>query len=301
VTAYEASLPDDGGVAESIAQPGDIERFAATFFKWNGGSNFTDNPVVKVQRQVNGEWVPFADQSGEIPVTVRFPQGEEVQSYLQGDQHWEWTAHFEAFASHFDTGMSALATPEGTYRFVVDGQRRQGGSAQPYHLESQSFLVKPWTGVTASDLRVDPGGRLGFAVGPTRTITVTSGGPTVDAKIGPIDYPDSYSSPAAFIRNQRTAYRDPAAPGDPTRIEWFCFTCSFRPWADTGDVETAYVTIEKRNTAVARLAARPRSDGRWFVTYKLKPGERAYVAAGDLTDEFGDYNGSASNTLHGKN
>ena len=64
---------------------------------------------MKVQRQVEGGWVDFADQSGEIPVTVEYPQGEEVQSYLEGNQHWQWTAHFEAFASNFDLGMGGGA------------------------------------------------------------------------------------------------------------------------------------------------------------------------------------------------
>ena len=49
------------------------------------------------------------------------------------------------------------------------------------------------------------------------------------AEVGPVDYPDSYESPVEFIDSRRTAYRDPAAPGDPDRLEWFCFACSFRP------------------------------------------------------------------------
>ena len=54
VKAYEASLPDDGGAARALEQPDDVQRFAAAFFKWNGGSNFTDNPRVEVQRQEGG-------------------------------------------------------------------------------------------------------------------------------------------------------------------------------------------------------------------------------------------------------
>ena len=66
----------------------------------------------------------FAGQSGEIPVTLEFPQGEDFPSYLSGDQEWRWTAHFEAFASAFDTGRGRLATPAGDYRFAVSGRRR---------------------------------------------------------------------------------------------------------------------------------------------------------------------------------
>ena len=75
-------------------------------------------------------------------MTLEFPQGENVQSYLQGGQEWRWTAHFEAFASNFDTIEGVRATPEGTYRFVVDGLRREGRQAVPYHLESSTFDVR---------------------------------------------------------------------------------------------------------------------------------------------------------------
>ena len=277
-------------------QPSDVERFSAAFLKWNGGSNFTDNPVVKVQRQVNGGWVDFADQSGEIPVTVKYPQGEEVQSYLQGNQHWEWTAHFEAFASNYDLGMGGgeLATPPGAYRFVVDGERRQGGARLPYHLVSNQFEVRPWSGITASDLRVEPGGRITFKLGPRHTYSVNG----MSAEVGPIDYPDSYSSPARFIKNQRTPYVDPTAPGDPQKIEWFCFTCSFRSWADTGDAAIAYLTIVDPQGKLFRYKARPRGD-RWSVTRRLRPREAAYVRAGDVRDDYGNFNGADSERLRG--
>ena len=52
--AYEAILPDDGGLAEGTSQPRDTKRFGAAFFTWNGGSNYTDNPRVVVQRKVAG-------------------------------------------------------------------------------------------------------------------------------------------------------------------------------------------------------------------------------------------------------
>ena len=45
ISAYEALLPDDGGDAEAVTEPADVERFQAAFFTWNGGSNFTDNPT----------------------------------------------------------------------------------------------------------------------------------------------------------------------------------------------------------------------------------------------------------------
>ena len=71
-------------------------------------------------------WEDYADGSGELPVTLKFPQGADVPSYLSGGQRWEWTAHFEAFASRFDLGDRPRATPAGTYRFVVEGRAPRG-------------------------------------------------------------------------------------------------------------------------------------------------------------------------------
>jgi hypothetical protein len=294
VKAYEAALPDDGGSAGVLQQPGDIERFAATFFKWNGGSNFTDNPHVKVQRLQDGGWADFAGQSGEIPVTLEYPQGEDVPSYLQGGHEWRWTAHFEAFASNFETIEGFRATPEGDYRFVVDGLRREGRQVVPYHLESKAFAVRAWDGITVDGIKLDGTGHVEFDVGPRRTLTVSSGGPTIQAEIGPIDYPDSYSSPIPFIKNERQAFRDPAAPGVASKLEWYCFRCSFRPWADVGRPQSAYVTIVHADGSRERVQAVEQSPGSFALERPLSAGERAFVAAGDVRDAYGNLNGADS-------
>jgi hypothetical protein len=64
VAAYEASLPDDPGPVVSVRQPEDVERFSAAVFSWNGGSNFTDDANVRVQRRHRGRFRPFADRPG---------------------------------------------------------------------------------------------------------------------------------------------------------------------------------------------------------------------------------------------
>jgi hypothetical protein len=276
-----------------------VERFAAAFFTWNGGSNFTDNPRVEVQRLAGGEWQPYAGQSGEVPVTLRFPQGEEAQSYLEGGHEWRWTAHFEAFASNFDTIEGVRATPDATYRFAVEGLRREDGRAVPYHLESEPFRVEPWDGITVEDLRLERAGRISFTVGPRRKLTVSSGGPAIQAEIGPIDYPDSYASPARFIDEARQAFRDPDAPGDAARLEWYCFRCSFRPWADSGRPDMAWLTVIRPDGTQERIRAERRGD-RFFVSRPLRRGERAFVAAGDVTDAFGNLNGEPSGFVKGR-
>jgi hypothetical protein len=156
-----------------------------------------------------------------------------------------------------------------------------------------------WDGITVEDLRFERAGRISFTVGPRRKITVSSGGPTVQAEIGPIDYPDSYASPAAFIKNARQAFRDPAAPDDPARFEWYCFSCSFRPWADTGRPERAWLTVVRADGTEVRILAQRRGD-RFFVSRSLRRGEQAYVAAGDVLDAFGNVNGQPSASIKGK-
>ena len=77
---------------------------------------------------------------------------------------------------------------------------------------------------------MEPDGRVSLRVGPRHTLDVNGkGGPDIKDEIGPIDYPDSYDSPARFITPEREFYRDPAAPADPAKLEWFCFHCSLRP------------------------------------------------------------------------
>jgi hypothetical protein len=227
-------------------------------------------------------------------VTLRFPQGQDAASYLSGGQHWEWTAHFEAFVGRFDPG-NGRATPAGAYRFLVHGHIRQGAKALPYEIASREFEVRPWSGIAVDDLRLESDRRVSFRVGPRHKLTWTQGGPPVTAEIGPIDYPDSYASPARFIKNERTAIRDPAAPTDPDKLEWYCFACSFRPWADKGDAREAFVTFaEGGRTRRVRAVER---GGRWVTESALRPGGRAYVAAGGVRDAFGDSNGSASGSV----
>jgi hypothetical protein len=282
VAAYEATLPDDAGPVVAVEQPEDVERFGAAFFTWTGGSNYTDNPDVRVQRRSGGRWTDFADQSGEIPVTVDYPDPGEP---------WRWTAHFEAFAAPFDTG-SGTATPAGTYRFVVDGNRRAGGAAEPYEIASEEFEVKPWSGITADDVRVETDGAVSFAVGPRRTVDAfdmdDGDAPPLKVSLGPIDYPDSYESPTRFIAHKRWFKRDPSARDDASRFEHYCFTCSFRPWKDTGDAETAQVTVLRGNRRLRLRAVR--SGDRWRTTSALRAGDQAFVAAGDVRDGFGNFN-----------
>ena len=291
--SYEATLPNDSDGGTVVEQPQEVlTRFDAATFTWNGGSNYIDLPEVRVQRKVRGEWVDYADQSGEVPLTLQFPQAQNAATYL-GGQQWPWTAHFEAFVSDIDAG-GGRATPAGTYRFSVQGVYRDSMGRKDYSLTSNEFQVEPWDGITVEDLRKEADGRLSFRVGPRRawTVPAAGGAPEVSGETGPIDYPDSYevSRQAAFIGENRTAMRDRS---DPTRITWYCFTCSFRPWLNAGDATRAFVTIVSATGRKQRVPARE-SAGRWYTERALAQGETAFVAAGHVRDEWGNYNGEAA-------
>jgi Neutral/alkaline non-lysosomal ceramidase, N-terminal len=307
IPAYEAQLPDDTP-AKIVKEPGDVQRFGAAFFRWNGGSNYTDNPEVVVQRRVGSRWVDYAGQEGELPVTMKFPKAEEIPAYRQGGFDFQWTAHFEAFVAPFELIDRPRATPPGTYRFVVDGKRRQGGAVRSYHLESRTFQVERWAGITVEDLKSD-NGVVSFRVGP-RHVRGVPNGPPMQAELGPIDYPDSYARldmAARYIDPHRWAFRDPDAPTDPSKVEWYCrpdpdddalkrHGCSFRPWLDTGDAERAIVTFVDSDGDVRRVSALPQGD-RWVAARKLGGGEAAYVESGDVCDHWTNFNGAPTATI----
>jgi hypothetical protein len=276
IPAYEATLPDDDGTPAAVTQPKDVQRFDGALFSWVGGSNYTDNPEVVVQRRAGRGWRDFADMSGEIPVTLAYP--------APGARRFVWTASFEAFVSRYALG-GPRATPAGTYRFVVDGAHRTGGKAVPYRVTSREFSVSPWPGVTATT-ELLPDRRVAVTVGPRRTVTASG----VTSVLGPIDFPDTYKTPVRFVREQRTVVADPANPGTP---QWYCNTCSFRPWADTGDAASVTLLFTRAAGGAVRVPARREGD-RWISSRALRAGESAVVPAGGVVDAYGDFNGASS-------
>jgi hypothetical protein len=257
--SYEQSLADDVGPAAVLTQAKDVTRFDGTFLTWRGGNNAVDQPRVRVDRQAGNGWVPYADQTGEIPVQVALPQGVAgLAGSRTGTQEWVWTAAFEAYDS-FPRRLGA--TPAGTYRFVVDGVIRSGRANVPYHLES-AFTVSPWTGIVARDLRAEPDGRVSFVVDP-------------------VAYPRTYASPFRYIHDS----------GDTV----LCKECTFRPWASTAPVAFASVTV-LRDHGSPRLVPATFANGRWYAAVK-KGDTRFVVPPGGVRDANGETNGTPSNTL----
>jgi hypothetical protein len=261
-----ASLPSDKGPAAPLTQPANITRFQAATFTWRGGSNAIDNPVAKVQRLVDGQWVDFADHSGEVQTMVDFPNGYQgVADTYQGNTEWKWTANFEAFDG-FPARLGQ--TPAGTYRFVATGLIRQGGSDQSYEVISGSFTVSRWQGIQVAGIQA-----------------LADGSVAVD--VVPVVYPKTYESPFAFVGE---SYDE----DDAGKI--LCFTCSFRPWAETGQVANVFVTVE-RASGITELVTALLSNGRWIAATALQPGDRASVAAGGVVDSFGETNGAGSSSV----
>ena len=256
--AWMAALPDDPGPAAVVAEPTDITRFAAATFTWRGGSSAVDNPTVRVERRVGKQWVPYADQSGEVPTMVALPAGAEGAIDAWTSSHeWRWTATFEAFDAFPAPVIDGGQVPTGTYRFVVDGVSRLDGADQRYHLVSAPFAVTPWTGVTASDPRLESGGAVSFAAAST--------------------YPRTYPSPFPYVRDDGGAV--------------LCRTCSFRPWASGAEVTSAVVTVMGPD-GTRRVPATRQGD-RWVAATRLAASESATIAPGGLRDAFGETNGAA--------
>jgi len=276
--AWRAALPNDLGPAAPTTEPADLVRFDSTTFSWRGGSNAVDNPTVKVQRLNDaGEWVDFADQSGEVQTMLKFPEGiNGFFSTYAGMQEWIWTANFEAFNA-FPAGMGS--TPDGEYRFVVDGLIRQDMSDTPYHLESDPFTVTAWDGLRVQDIRAEPDGSVSFSV---------------DSTYPELDEDAAFPYVTHHLRSERGG-GDELWPGD-TR-EW-CDTCSFRPWATKGTVETATVTVERVGGLVETVQA-SLVDGRWLAPVTLFDGDVAYVETGGVVDNYGEVNSEASATVTG--
>jgi hypothetical protein len=267
--AWLAALPDDAGTAEATKQPQDIRRFDASTFSWRGGSNAVDNPVVRVEKRTGGAWVPFADQSGEVQTMVDFPKGADgMLNTYAGNQEWIWTANFEAF----DSNPAQIGnTPTGVYRFVVDGNIHKGGAARPYHLESESFTVQRWNGIQVSDLRIEPGGRA------------------VSFSVPEIKYPETYESVFPYVK----VAMEPDVLGVP-----FCTTCSFRPWASSGTVAKAFVSVIRASGAHRTITYRAHLEGgRWVAPIRLRSGDKVFVDKGGVMDSNGEINGGPTATL----
>jgi hypothetical protein len=264
---WSTQIPDSAGPAASVAQPRSVERFDAATFRWVGGDNWTDNPTVVVQKLDHGAWGFYGNQDGEVQTVLDQPAGIAAAAVdnRTGKQRWTWTASFEAFDAGPRADVRGGQTPSGSYRFVVDGSIHAGGKVSPYRVVSYPFTVSPWRGLT---------GKLSAVAGGVRFTAA------------PVVYPRTYRSPIRFVRDDLGGVDAGAKDSNPSVL---CKTCTFRPWAARGQLETTLVSVLDTLGRVVRVV---RGRGTSF-TVALRPGEHAVVAAGALRDAFGETNGVA--------
>lgn len=334
--AYEASLPADGGTPSITAQPGDVSRFGAAKMTFVGGSTYADSPRPTIERCVLADkascesdasaWRAFGNGYGEAQVMTTYPQpGPDLAAYGAGQFNWVWKANFEAYDSDIDwpdlQGVRRRQTPAGVYRFVIDGCHRgtepspvvdaslprragvcidydPGRRSRPYHLASASFQVRPFEGITIKAFTKDANG-LSFGVGPDyldsagKALPVTAS----NTERGPIDYPNTYATSFRFIGPRLASDVKTYSNGD---IEAYCLKCTFRAWADTGSVASAFVTVVRSGGGTESVSAVfDPADQRWHAAITLGAGDSAYVSRGGVTDEFGEINGLASASIIG--
>jgi len=273
--AWTAQIPDSVGPAAITKQPWNVQRFDATQVQWVGGDNWTDNPVVVVQRQdADGSWHDFTDShgfGGEVQTFIDKPADllSSMPDYRGGSEKWTWRASFEVFDSYPRADVAGGQIPDGTYRFAIDGNIHTGGAAQKYHLDSAPFTVSRWDGIKVSDLRRDSDGTVSFAVDP-------------------ITYP---VRPAADHRQGiDEMYKDDRAGNT------FCHSCTFRPWATVGSVASAVVVVTGKNGTHPRTvtASYDAASGRWVASVSKKKGQTVTVPAGGVRDTYGEANGDGT-------
>lgn len=251
--AWNAGMPNDAGTPAPVTQPSDITRFSATQFSWRGGSTAADNPRVRVEREVApDQWRLFADQTGQLPVRVEFPDGAAgvLRTYV-GLQEWIWSADFEAYSA-FPARLGS--TPAGRYRFCVDGRSRQSFAFAPYAFCSEAFSVAPWNGLSVKNLVTDSSG-VRFDVD--------------------LRYPRSYDG-GVF----RYVVDDGSAR--------LCDTCTFRPWARAGQFDRAELDVTRKSGEGEVLPASCGAQGDdCSVAATLAEGDRATVRVFDRDGNTG--------------
>lgn len=319
--AWDLTVPAEGGPARIVEQPADtVPRFSAALLRFIGGSNYTDLPQVRVERLVagtpdNGSWETWGTQEGEVQLQLQFidainlgpvavPNPAQLLLWRSGLFEWEWTASWEAFISELDNlGDRPGVTPEGTYRFVVDGHLRTLAGVESYQLISDAFTVVPWGGIVAEALRIDDDGHVRFRVGPVAETRIFRSGMAVGAGtielpddepayvLGPIAYPDSYEGGISWIDPTRILLR--YGSDDRSVHQEYCTRCSFRPWADRADLVQVQLTVRQPDGNRYIMAAEPQGDG-WRSVAPIAPGETAFAAPGDLVDQYGEFNAAPS-------
>jgi hypothetical protein len=114
----------------------------------------------------------------------------------------------------------------------------------------------------------------------------------VTVTTSPVVYPRTYTPDPSFSR----FIKDDG--GDKGGDNHFCKTCSFRPWARTGTVESVTVTVARDALAVRNVPAVKQADGSWTAATALQPGEVAFVNKGGVRDGYNEINGAPTKAIN---
>lgn len=237
--AWLAAVPNDVGPVEVLNEPVPaMPRFTSNSIRWRGGNPQVDNPQVVVQKRCDGaDFLPnpvyphlalncaaadeegfavFAEQSGEVPTRVFWPQGlPGVVSTYAGQYSWVWLADFEAYEA-FPSRLGD--TPLGDYRFVISGCINDGLDAPQENLTGRLGSALRALAPDQVDELVDANFSDGCP-GGSRPYQLKSTVFSVQPFTGP-QAPVSYESAFPYVQEP--------APAERVR---YCEQCSFRPWA----------------------------------------------------------------------
>ena len=166
---------------------------------------------------------------------------------------------------------------------------------------SEPFRVKPWTGITVEDERIEAG-RVVFRAGPTATVdelrvrktdrpSLRGNGPNgkelpVTFQIGPVDYPDMAKDPVATGARFLTGTRGYSAASF-EEVEHYCLDCRFRDWMDaTGDLTATVTFLGGHGRRVTETIHT--TDGTFRTKRAVRNGERVEIV---IEDAWGNSSG----------
>ena len=145
-----------------------------------------------------------------------------------------------------------------------------GGETVPYELASRRSRCAPWSGITVDACGLRRRRARRSASGPAASATGTlderenggDAGRRARSGRSTTPTPTAATSSRASSSAGRTVVRDPAAPDDASRWEWYCLDCSFRPWLDAGDADAVTRDGHRRRRHAARAwPPTPAGDG----------------------------------------
>jgi hypothetical protein len=113
---------------------------------------------------------------------------------------------------------------------------------------------------------------------------------SVSFSTSPVVYPRTYKSRIRFVHDDLGGIN--AGPSD-TNGSIICKTCTFRPWATSGRVVSATVTVLDSSGQVVRTVPATFDGTRWVAAAHLVPGQSAVVPPGGLLDAYGETNAAA--------